>query len=64
MVISDKTPSLSLADSEIQFRGFGWSDNRNNDTLEDFFPVLEQNEESSQHALATGDTNNNGDDNL
>ena len=24
-VVSDKTPSL--ADSEIQFRGFGWSDN-------------------------------------
>ena len=36
-VVSDKTPSL--ADSEIQFRGFGWSDNRNDDTLEDLFPV-------------------------
>ena len=37
MVFSDKRPSL--ADSEIQFRGFGWSDNRNDDTLEDLFPV-------------------------
>ena len=36
-VVSDKTPSL--ADGEIQFRGFGWSDNRNDDTLEDLFPV-------------------------
>ena len=36
-VVSDKTPSL--ADSEIQFRGFGWSDNRNDDTLADLFPV-------------------------
>ena len=36
-VVSDKTPSL--ADSEIQFRGFGWSDNRNDDTLKGLFPV-------------------------
>ena len=36
-VVSDKTPSL--ADSEIQFRGFGWSDNRNNDTLVNLFPA-------------------------
>ena len=36
-VVSDKIPSL--ADSEIQFRGFGWpqTDNRNDDTLEDLF---------------------------
>ena len=36
-VVSDKTPSL--ADSEIQFGGFGWSDNRNDDTLKGLFPV-------------------------
>ena len=64
MVVSDKTPSLSSADSEIQFRGFGWSDNGNDDTMEDLFPVLEPNEESSQRALASGDTNTMGADNL
>ena len=46
MVVSEEIPSLFLADSEIQFRGFGCHDNRNNDTLEDLFPRLEQNEES------------------
>ena len=51
VIVSDKTPSL--ADSEIQFRGFGWSDSGNDDTLEDMFPVLEQNEESSKPALAS-----------
>ena len=51
MVISDKTPSLSSADTEIQFRGFGCSYNGNDDTLEDLFPILDQNEESSQHTL-------------
>ena len=34
-VVSDKTPSLA----DRQFRGFEWSDNRNDDTLEDLFPV-------------------------
>ena len=42
-----------IVDSEIQFRGFGWSDSGNDDTLEDMFPVLEQNEESSKPALAS-----------
>ena len=51
VIVSDKTPSL--VDSEIQFRGFGWSDSGNDDTLEDMFPVLEQNEESSKPALAS-----------
>lgn len=41
-----------MAESEIHFRGFGWSNNGNDDTLEDMFPVLEQNEESSKAALA------------
>ena len=62
VIISDKTPSL--ADSEIQFRGFGWSDSVNDDTLEDMFPVLEQNEESSKPALASSYTNTMGNDNL
>lgn len=62
MVVSDKTPSLSSADSEIQFRGFGCSDNGNDDTLEDLFPILEQNEESSHRTLTSGDTNTMGDD--
>ena len=64
MVVSDETPSLSLADSEIQFRGFGWSDNENDDTLEDLFPVLGQNEESSKPTPAIGDANAMGSDNL
>lgn len=64
MVVSDETPSLSLADSEIQFRGFGWSDNENDDTLEDLFPVLGQNEESSKPTPAIGDANTMGSDNL
>ena len=64
MVVSDETPSLSSSDSEIQFRGFGWSANENDDTLEDLFPVLEQNEESSKPALASGDANSMGSDNL
>ena len=34
------------------------------DTLEDMFPVLEQNEESSKPALASGYTNTMGNDNL
>ena len=63
MVVSDETPSLSLADSEIQFRGFGWSDNDNDDTLEDLFPVLGQNEESSKPTPAM-DANTMGSDNL
>ena len=62
VIVSDKTPSL--ADSEIQFRGFRWSDNGNDDTLEDMFPVLEQNEESSKPALASSYTNTMGNDNL
>ena len=62
VIVSDKTPSL--ADSEIQFRGFGWSDSGNDDTLEDMFPVLEQNEESSKPALANSYTNTMGNDNL
>lgn len=49
---------------EIQFRGFGWSDSVNDDTLEDMFPVLEQNEESSKPALASSYTNTMGNDNL
>ena len=64
MVVSDKTPSLSSTDSEIQFRGFGWIDHGNDDTLEDWFPVLEQNEGSSKPALASGDTDTMGNDNL
>jgi len=64
MVVSDKRPLLSSNYTEIQFRGFGWSDNGNDDTLEDFFPVLEQNKESSQRTLVSGDSNTMGDDNL
>ena len=62
IIVSDKTPSL--ATSEIHFRGFGWSDNGNDDTLEDMFPVLEQNEESSKPALANSYKNTMGNDNL
>ena len=62
IIVSDKTPSL--ADSEIQFRGFGWSDNGNDDNLENMFPVLEQNEEFSKPALASSYTINMGNDNL
>ena len=62
IIVSDKTPSL--ADSEIQFRGFGWSDNGDDDTLEDMFPVLEQNEEFSKPALVSSYTNTMGNDNL
>ena len=47
-----------------EFRGFGWSDSGNDDTLEDMFPVLEQNEESSKPALASGYINTMGKDNL
>ena len=43
MVVSN-TPSLSLADIEIQFRGFRCSDNRNDDTLEDSFPYWNKTE--------------------
>ena len=57
MDVSNETPSLSLADSEIQFRGFGCPGSRNDDTLEDLFPSLEQNKESRKPALTSGNAN-------
>ena len=64
MDVSNETPSLSLADSEIQFRGFGCPDSRNDDTLEDLFPSLEQNKEFRKPALTSGNANTMGNDNL
>ena len=63
MDVSNETPSSSLADCEIQFRGFGCPDNAKDDTLVDLFPGLEQNEESPP-ALASGNANTMGNDDL
>ena len=54
MVDSNKMLSLLLAHSEFPLRGFAWSDNKNNDTLDYLFKVLDQNKESSKPARAGG----------
>ena len=58
-VVSDKTPSL--ADSEIQFRGFEWSETM---TPWRICSLQEQNEEFSKPAPVSGDANTMGKDNL